>query len=245
MADMPRRAMALAAGLGLRMRPLTERMPKPMVPVAGSTLIDRTLDWLHGSGIDTTVVNTAYLAEMLEAHLATRRAPRIIVSREEVPLETGGGIFRALPHFENVPFFAVNSDALTLDGASPALPRMAKQWQDKHMDALLLLHPAEEAVGYDGEGDFFLERDGRLRRRQQGEQAPYVFTGVQILHPRLFREAPASPFSMNLLYNRLMDKEGRLPNIAGLVHDGAWLHVGDPEGLRKAEQFLSGQKLSA
>jgi len=237
-AHIPTMGMVLAAGLGLRMRPLTERIPKPMVTVNGRTLIDRALDLMQSAGVQRVVVNTAYLAEVLESHLAARIGPDIVLSREEKPLETGGGIRRALPHFDGKMFVAVNSDALVIDGAIPAIHRLATQWDERRMDALLLLLPVEKALGYEGPGDFFLEENGMLRRRGQATHAPYVFTGMQLLHPRLFEAAPDGAFSMNLLYDRRIDAQGRLPNIFGLVHDGAWLHVGDMPGLMAAEQFL-------
>ncbi len=238
MSGMPR-AMVLAAGLGLRMRPLTSHLPKALLPVSGQTLLDRALDWLKDSGVEEAVVNTFYLAEMVETHLRKRTSPRIHISREEVLLETGGGIRQALPLLEGGPFFSVNSDTITLDGESPALRRLLVAWDENRMDALLLLHPVEKAVGYEGQGDFFLNGDGSVRRRLDAPSAPLVFTGVQLLHPRLFVDAPDGAFSLNVLYNRGARENGTLPRIHGLIHDGHWLHVGDPQGLAKAEGWLA------
>lgn len=233
------KAMVLAAGLGTRMRPLTDHKPKPMIEVAGRTLIDRALDQLERYGISQVVVNTAYKADMLEAHLAQRHSPPIVISRESEPLETGGGIAKALPLLGGEPFFSLNSDTMCLDGKTPALERMMQQWNPEQMDVLMLLHPVERAVGYDGKGDFWLDTGGWLRRRMPDSTAPYVFTGVQILHPRLFADCPPAPFSMNVLYDRLRDSSGTYARIGVVIHDGDWLHVGDPEGLKQAEVFLA------
>lgn len=230
-------AMVLAAGMGTRMRPLTDTIPKPLVPVAGKTLIDRALDWLSASGVEEAVVNSHYKAEMLEAHLAARRRPRIRISREDTVLETGGGIKKALGLLGGDTFFCVNSDVICLDGKAPTLHRLARAWDETEMDALLLVHPVDLAVGYEGSGDFFFE-DGVLRRRLKQPAAPYVFTGIQLLHVRLFEHSPQGPFSLNALYNRGMSESGTLPRVAAIVHDGDWLHVGDPKGLAEAEAFL-------
>ena len=240
MSALPQKAMLLAAGLGTRMRPLTNDTPKPLIPVNGRTLADRVLDWMQNAGITDVVVNTHYIAPKLEAHLARRSAPRITISPEyDLLLETGGGIKKALPHLGDAPFFSANSDTLCIDGATPAPHRLHASWNDAKMDALLLLHKVEDAVGYEGRGDFFLNDDGTLRRRAKDEAAPYVFTGVQLLHPRLFAGSPVGAFSMNVLYDRGRREDGTLPRISGIVHDGSWLHVGDPEGLRLAEAWLT------
>lgn len=238
--SMPTKAMLLAAGLGTRMRPLTDTMPKPLIPVLGVALIDRILDWFSGSGVNDIVVNSHYKAEMLASHLKRRNAPAIRISHEPDLLETGGGIKKALPLLGQTPFFSANSDTLCIDGKKPALHRLSEAWGE-HMDALLLLHPTEKAVGYDGKGDFFLLSDGRLRRRTTENYAPFVFTGVQLLHPRLFDAAPEGAFSMNVLYNRGMGADGSLQRIYGLAHDGDWLHVGDPKGLKLAEDWFRQQ----
>lgn len=231
------KAMVLAAGLGLRMRPLTDNLPKPLVPVAGITLIDRALDWLAASGIQDAVVNSHYKADMLKAHLMPRRSPVVRMSYEEIVLETGGGIKQALPLLGNSAFFSVNGDVICLDGAKPALHRLASAWDDKEMDALLLVHPVDRAVGYHGDGDFFVE-NGIIRRRLQHARAPFVFTGIQLIHPRAFDNTPEGPFSLNVIYNRAMKEDGSLSRVRALVHDGDWLHIGDPKGLAEAEAFL-------
>jgi N-acetyl-alpha-D-muramate 1-phosphate uridylyltransferase len=239
MSAFPKKAMVLAAGLGLRMRPLTEHLPKPLVRVADITLIDRALDWLSVSGVSEAVVNSHYLASQLEAHLARRNAPKIHISREETVLETGGGIKQALSLLGNDAFFSVNSDVICLDGASPALQRLYQRWDEKEMDALLLVQQVEKTIGYEGVGDFFVHENGAIRRRGEEKNAPFVFTGVQLLHPRLFTGAPQGAFSLNLLYNRGMGSDGILKRIYALPHDGEWLHIGDAKGLTQAEQFFA------
>ena len=235
---MPTRAMVLAAGLGTRMRPLTDQVPKALVPVSGKTLLDRALDWLAALGIEEAVVNTYHMADKIEAHLESRRRPHIHVSREKERLETGGGLTLILPFFGGQPFFSVNSDVICIDGDTPALHRLWQAWDDT-ADALLLVHPVEKAIGFDGPGDFFVSPEGVIRRRQSEHSAPFVFTGVQLLHPRLFRDAPAGAFSLNLLYNRGMGEDATLPRVRALVHNGHWLHVGTPEQLRQTETWFA------
>ncbi len=224
--------MILAAGFGVRMRPLTDDKPKPMVVLAGRTLLDRTLDRLGQAGVRQTVVNTHYLAEVIHRHLDGRDG--VVLSHEAEILETGGGVRRALPLLGDRPFFVVNSDAVWLDGPVPALTRLAAAWDESRMDALLLLQPVGAAIGYAGRGDYHLSPDGTLRRRAPDETAPYLFAGVQILHPRLFQDAPDGPFSLNLLYDAAQ-AAGRL---FGIVHDAEWFHVGTPEDLARTEEFF-------
>ncbi|MDE0173021.1 MAG: nucleotidyltransferase family protein [Defluviicoccus sp.] len=233
----PRRAMVLAAGLGERMRPLTETVPKPLIEVGGRAMLDRALDRLDAFGIDEAVVNLHYLGERIDAHLATRSSPKTSVSREEVLLDTGGGVARALDRLGKSPFFAINADIVWLDGPTPALERLARGWDDTAMDALLLMHRCVGAYGYDGRGDYFMDPDGALHRRAPRDVSPYVFTGVQILHPRLFEGAPDGAFSLNLLYDRAQGAE----RLFGIVHDGEWFHVGTPAALRIADDRLFGR----
>lgn len=234
-AAIPARAMVLAAGLGLRMRPITDRLPKPLVAIGGRTLLDRILDRLAAAGVAEAVVNTHYLGSMIADHLATRHRPRIRLSPEETLLETGGGITRALPLLGSGHFFAINGDVLWRDGAVPALAALAAAWDGEAMDALLLLQPIETALGYHGFGDFFRAADGRLVRRGDACRAPYIFAGLQILHPRLFAAAPRGAFSTNVLFDRAI-AAGRL---AGVVHAGGWCHVGTPADIPPAEAFVA------
>lgn len=234
----PRRAMVLAAGLGLRMRPLTDRLPKPLLPVAGRTLLDRALDRLAAAGVEVAVVNTHHLADQIARSVAARVRPRIILSHEPELLETGGGVAKALADLAPGPFYVVNSDSLWLDGEHGALERLAEAWHERRMEALLLLEEVEGAVGYAGAGDFHLSADGRLRRRRGEERARYLFTGIQLLSARLFAGVKVERFSLNILYDRAIG-EGRL---YGLLHDGAFYHVGTPEGLALAERALAGTR---
>lgn len=233
-AGWPRVAMVLAAGLGKRMRPYTETLPKPLVRVGGRTLIDRVLDRFEAYGVGRVVVNVHHHRGQMESHLRERTRPPIVLSPESDLLETGGGVKNALPHLGAATFFVANADNLWLDGRVPTLVRMARAWNDGHMDALLLLNSGATAYGYEGLGDFFCNADGRLRRRSEREVAPYVYAGVHILHPRLLRKAPDGAFSLNIVWDRAL-AEGRL---FGLLHDGQWFHVGTPEGLAIAEAEL-------
>ena len=232
--SMPQRAMVLAAGLGERMRPITDTLPKPLIELRGRTLLDSILDRVAAAGVPEAVINLHYLGEMIEARLVPRERPRVSFSHEETRLETGGGVRKALSLLGADAFFVINGDVCWLDGHTPALERLAAAWDDEEMDALLLLHPTAFAVGYAGVGDFVLAPDGRMRRRRESEVSPFVFTGIQILHPRLFEDAPEEPFSLNLIY----DKAGAAERLWGLRHDGEWFHIGTPEGLRDVEDAL-------
>jgi len=235
----PRRAMVLAAGLGLRMRPITLTLPKPLIPIGGRTMLDRALDALQAHGLDHVVVNAHYLPEAIERHMAARRlavaaSPPLTVIVEPERLETGGGVTNALPLLGEGPFFVVNGDVLWRDGPLPTLAELARAWDGERMDALLLLHPLATAIGYDGPGDFFRSDDGRLVRRPPDGRAPFLFAGLQIVHSRLFEGAPAGAFSLNVLYDRAI-ASGRG---FGVVHRGGWCHVGTPADIPAAEAFV-------
>ncbi|MFN3076961.1 MAG: nucleotidyltransferase family protein [Alphaproteobacteria bacterium] len=231
----PRRGMVLAAGLGRRLRPITDTIPKPMVPVAGRALVDHALDRFAEARVETCVVNLHHKAEVLRQHLQGRTTPHLLFSDEtDLLLETGGGVRKALPLLGEAPFYVANADVLWLNGAIPAMTRLADIWDDATMDSLLLLHSCISAYGYEGPGDFFLDPVGGIRRRGEHEVAPFLFAGVQILHPRLFAETPDGPFSLNLLFDRAIEA-GRL---YGIVHDGAWFHVGTPEALAQVDGWL-------
>jgi len=217
----PSHAMILAAGLGLRMRPLTLATPKPLLTVGGRSMLDRVLDHLDVVGVPRRVVNAHWLGGQIHSHLAGR--PGLAISDEDVLLETGGGIAKALPLLGGGTFYSANADIVWSDGPVPALARLAAAWRD-------------DAFGYDGPGDFHRESDGRLTRRRHGQPGAQVFTGVQILHSRLFTDVPEGPFSLNLLYDRAL-AAGRL---SGLVHHGRWYHIGTPEALTAADRLLGG-----
>jgi MurNAc alpha-1-phosphate uridylyltransferase len=234
MSGAPATAMVLAAGLGTRLRPITDRVPKPLVNVAGRTMIDRALDRLVAAGVRRAVVNLHYKADIIARHLSERRDIEIVFSPEETLLDTGGGVARALALLDER-FFVANSDIIWRDGKDRALSRLLRAFDDRRHDALLLLQRTTSAVGYDGQGDFLLDQLGTLRRRREYEVAPHLFAGVQVVHRRLFDGAPAGAFSMNTLWDRAI-AEGRC---AGLVHDGDWFHVGTESGLAAAEAQLA------
>lgn len=230
--DRPTTAFVLAAGLGTRMRPLTDTRPKPLVSLAGRPLIDHVLDRLAHAGIEKAVVNVHYRADDLIAHLAHRASPHIEISDERAALlDTGGGVVHALAKLGSAPFLIHNSDTVWLEGMGSNLQSMLRVWDPTRMDSLMLLAPVASSIGYDGLGDFTMASDGRLTRRASAHVAPFVFAGVSIAHPRLFAGAPSGPFSMNRLWDRAADA-GRLH---GLRLDGVWMHVGTPEALQEAE----------
>jgi MurNAc alpha-1-phosphate uridylyltransferase len=227
-------AMVLAAGKGERMRPLTLRIPKPLVQLAGRPLIDHVLDRLAQAGVKAAIVNVHYLPDQLETHVLNRQGkpPKIIVSDERgVLLDTGGGAKKALPLLGRGPFFIHNADSVWSEGASPALPRMLRLWNPATMDCLLLLAPVATSIGYAAKGDFTMGPDGRLTRRGEGEIVPFAFAGVSLCDERLFADAPDGRFSLNLLWDKALAK-GRL---YGVRLDGRWMHVGTPESLAEAE----------
>jgi MurNAc alpha-1-phosphate uridylyltransferase len=228
--------MVLAAGLGTRMRPLTDRMPKPLVRVAGAPLLDHVLDRLADAGVETAVVNVHYFADQIEAHLEGRKRPRIVISDERAQLlDTGGGVVKALGTLGSAPFFHVNSDTIWIEGVRPNLVRLAESFDPARMDVLLLLAPTAGSIGYDGRGDFAMGPDGRLSRRPERGVVPFVYAGVAILSPGLFADAPQGPFSLNRLFDRAMEA-GRLH---GLRLDGTWMHVGTPQAIEAAEAAIT------
>lgn len=221
-------AMVLAAGLGTRMRPLTATLPKPLISVAGKTMLERTFEHLKKADISRIVVNTHYLASLIEQTLPQETH----VSREDVLLETGGGVKKALPLLQDKTFFVLNGDSVWTGSAS--LKAMTTRWDDAPMDAMLLLIPREKAHGYEGRGDFFLSPTARLSRPVSGEEAPYVYGGVQILGAGLFEDSPHGPFSLNLLWDKAI-KEGRL---YGYIHQGDWFHISTPEDLARFDPII-------
>jgi MurNAc alpha-1-phosphate uridylyltransferase len=232
----PTKAIVLAAGLGKRMLPITATMPKPLVKVAGQSLIDFALDKLHEAGMETVVVNVHHFADMLEAHLRTRNSPRILISdeRDEL-LETGGGVKKALPLLGTDPFVTFNSDSMWIEGASPNLKRLVAAWDAERMDILMLVAPLSTSVGYEGRGDFHRDSDGRLRRRGSDDRSDFVYAGVAIVKPELVPGTLEGAFSANAFYDRAI-ANGRL---YGLPLEGQWLHVGEPHTIAEAEKCLA------
>jgi N-acetyl-alpha-D-muramate 1-phosphate uridylyltransferase len=234
----PRSAMVLAAGLGTRLRPVTDTIPKPLVEINGRSLIDHALDRLTSAGVGRVVVNVHYKAGMMAAHLARRDHPQIELSEEAELLDTGGGVARALPSLGEA-FFVVNGDVFWLDGKESVLLRLAAAFDPAAMDGVLLLQRTVTAVGYEGSGDYFLDALGKPRRRREREVAPYLFAGIQLLHRRLFEAAPGRVFSLVRLFDRA-EPAGRL---SAIVHDGEWYHVGTPEGLALTRERLSSHRI--
>jgi N-acetyl-alpha-D-muramate 1-phosphate uridylyltransferase len=231
----PKKAMVLSAGLGTRMRPLTNKMPKPLVEVGGKALIDHVLDRLAEAGVERAVVNVHHFAEQIERHLAARAKPKIVISDERgLLLGTGGAVVKALPELGAAPFFHINSDTLWIDGVQPNLTRLAEAFDPPSMDALLLLAPSTGSIGYAGRGDFAFAPDGRLRRRAEREVAPFVYAGAAILSPALFKGAPQGEFPLTDLFDRAAE-QGRL---FGLRLEGLWMHVGAPDAIVSAERAI-------
>ena len=234
----PRYAMVLAAGLGSRMRPLTDTIPKPLVKVAGRPLIDHVLDRLADVGVEKAVVNVHHFADQLFEHLGRRTRPRIAISDERgLLLGTGGGVKRALPELGDRPFFHINSDTIWIDSTKPNLARLADAFDPETMDTLLLLAPTKGSVGYTGRGDFAMAPDGRLTRRGDRDTVPFVYAGAAILRPALFIEAPEGEFPLTDMFDRAA-KKGRL---FGLPLDGLWMHVGTPAAVKDAETAMHGR----
>jgi N-acetyl-alpha-D-muramate 1-phosphate uridylyltransferase len=235
--EVPTCAMVLAAGLGKRMRPLTATRPKPLVEVAGRTLLDRALDRVAAAGIASAVVNVHYFADQIEAAVAARPGSLAIrISDERAKLlETGGGVTAALPLIDSDPFFVVNADNLWIDGSADTLRLLAQRWDPAVMDALLLLVPLARASGYEGRGDFHMDPMGAVRPRTETRVAPFVYSGIQLLSKSLFDGEPAEPFSMWRAWHKAI-ATGRF---YGAVHQGLWFHVGTPASVGATETLLA------
>lgn len=227
--------MILAAGLGTRMRPLTDTLPKPLVKVAGRPLIDHVLDRLAETGVECVVVNVHHLADQMQRHLAQRKQPQIVISDERgLLLGTGGGVKKALPELGDAPFFHINSDTIWIDGVKPNLARLADAFDPAAMDALLLLAPTNGSIGYSGRGDFAMAADGQLRKRAEQEVAPFVYAGAAILSPALFKSTPEGELSLTTLF----DRAAQARRLHGLRMEGLWMHVGTPEAIASAEAAI-------
>jgi len=228
-------AMVLAAGLGTRMRPLTLEIPKPLVEVAGRTMIDHCLDKLAEAGVALAVVNVHHFPEMVKQHLRERAHPAVAISDEsDHLLETGGGMVRALPLLNADPFFCINSDNLWVDGPQDVFHQLSEAWKPASMDALLLVVPHARAANHKGKGDFHMDAIGRLTLRRSGRIAPFIYSGIQLVSQRLLRDAPEGPFGTMVLWKRAME-EGRL---YGISHLGLWYEVGSPDAIAPTEEAL-------
>jgi MurNAc alpha-1-phosphate uridylyltransferase len=231
---MIRSAMILAAGRGERMRPLTDATPKPLITVGGRSMLDRSMDRLQDHGIRNLVINVHHLGEKIARHVGAGRAHIVC---EERLLETGGSVKNALPLLGEEPFFVLNGDGLWTDGPTPMLKRLEELWNPERMDALLLLHPLDKAIGREptDRGDYFLDESGKARHRGSEPAAPYFFASVSVCDARLFRNSPDGPFSLLRLWNRAQ----AAGHLYGVVHDGMWFHVGTLQALAEAERLLA------
>ncbi len=235
-AGMPDTAMVFAAGLGTRMRPVTDRMPKPLVEVGGKALIDHVLDRFAGAGVGSAIVNVHYLPDMIVSHLAGRRKPRVVISDErDLLLDQGGGIKKVLPLLGEEPFFVANTDAFWVEGPTSNLRRLAGAWDPEKMDALLLVASATTSVGVDWPGDFSMDAEGRLARREETAVVPFVYSGVGIVKPGLFAAETREVFRLAPFFFAAAER-GRL---FGVRLEGAWMHVGTPEAIAEAERAIA------
>jgi MurNAc alpha-1-phosphate uridylyltransferase len=240
MSTIPLKAMVLAAGLGTRMRPLTEKTPKPLIEVGGKPLIDWGLDSLERAGVAEAIVNIHHLPDQMRAHLVKRAVPRIVISDEtDRLLESGGGIVRALPLLGREPFFVLNADTFWVDDDTPSLSGLALAWDGARMDSLLMLAEMDKATGHSGRSDFLLGTDGRLAR-SGGDPAGLIYAGAAIVHPRIFVGAEAEPHSLNRYFD-LAAAEGRL---FGWRMRGRWITVGTPEAIPAAEAAVAAASVS-
>ncbi len=234
--NLPDTAMIFAAGLGQRMLPLTNKTPKPMVKILGKPLIDYRLDKLVEAGVKRAVINTYHLAEILEEHLKKRNDIEIIISREDILLETGGGLVKARKHLGDKPIYIINCDVIWTDEGGSSLIKLAKHWNSQIMDELLLLQPIGDAIGYEGDGDFNLDKNGQLTRigKHGSKNLPYIFTGIQIFEPSLLDGYPESPFSRTEIWKNKQHHN----RMHGITHQGMWLHIDNIKAIANAEEIL-------
>jgi MurNAc alpha-1-phosphate uridylyltransferase len=225
--------MVLAAGYGARLKPLTDRMPKPLVPVAGKPMIEYALDKLRAYGIREIIINVSHLREQLTAYLSAFNDLTIKISEEAEPLETGGGLKKALPLLGSDPCFTINSDILWTDEQESALDRLTRYWDDAKVDFLLLTQPKSKAIGHDkGEDHLFIRRDNTIDWNEQ--EAPYIIAGIGILHPRVLVNAPEGKFSVKILWHEAL----RQNRLACLPHHGQWFQTGTLQDIKTAEKHL-------
>ncbi|MEL6474782.1 MAG: nucleotidyltransferase family protein [Pseudomonadota bacterium] len=235
MIPVPQTAMVMAAGLGSRMRPLTDQTPKPLIDIAGKALLDRALDPLARAGVKRIVVNVHYLADQVEAHLAKRTGFDVTISDERGErLETGGALAKARPLLGDDPIFVVNTDAFWAPEDDSPLLQLAEYFDPADMDSVLLLADRERTLGFNGPGDFFLRDDSRVAWRGEAARSPYAFAGVRIIRPQIFDGEDVRAFSVLEKWRPLVDA-GRLH---GVAMDKFWLHVGDPTAKEDAEMWM-------
>ena len=231
-------AMILAAGLGTRLRPVTDRMPKPLVPVAGRPMIDYGLDLMAEAGVTTLAINIHYFADQMQAHLAGEGRFDIRISDErDLLLNSGGGLVKGLKLLDGGPALVMNADLFWVREKGPgALRTLGETFDPASMDMLLLCVPLERTTGHNGKRDFSLAADGRLTRYREGDPAPVVYAGALAVHPALFADAPEGAFNLNIYFDRAI-AAGRL---YGMVLDADWITVGTPEAIGEAEAVLAG-----
>ncbi|OXT02054.1 mannose-1-phosphate guanylyltransferase [Notoacmeibacter marinus] len=241
----PAHAIVLAAGLGKRMRPLTETRPKPLVEVAGRSLLDRGLDMLAAAGVERCAVNVHYLPDQIIDHLNRRGDMAFVVSDErDRLLDSAGGIIKALPLIDDAPFYLLNSDTFWIDAGTPALSLLSQRFDPARMDMALLLADSQTATGHSGGLDFAMTPDGRLLRAGADEAADlpaYIYAGAAIVSPAIFADAKAEPHSLNLYFDRAIEA-GRL---FGAVLQGRWITVGTPDAIPPAEEAVTGSDSKA
>jgi MurNAc alpha-1-phosphate uridylyltransferase len=231
----PTTAMVLAAGLGLRMRPITDKLPKPMVQVAGKPLLDHVLDKLAEAGVEKAIVNVHYLPDQIIRLVANRQRPRVVISDERNEmLGTGGGVVKALPLLGAAPFFHMNADTMWIDGVRSNLARLSEAFDPATMDMLMLMAPTTSSIGYDGRGDYAMAADGTLHKRKEKQIVPFVYAGAAIVSPHLFAAAPHGEFGLPRLFDAA-EEAGRL---FGLRLEGTWMHVGTPDAIAEAERAV-------
>jgi len=233
----PDKAIFLGAGLGTRMRPLTNDRPKPLIEINGRPLIDFAIERLLSVGIKTIVVNVHYKAEMIEDYLRNRSDAEFIVSDERAQLlDTGGAVSRVMDILGDGPFITHNCDTIWREaGTGNSLRDLVDHFDPDTMDGLLLLADRETSIGFGGKGDFFLDADGLLRRRGEAPSTPFAWNGVQIVHPRLFADPPSGPYSTNVMWDRAIAKK----RLFGRRLTGRWMHVGSPQAVVESESYLA------
>ncbi len=235
---MPKSAMILAAGLGMRMRPITETIPKPLVRVGGKPMIDYALESLERQGVDRVVVNVHHLPDQIIDHLEARPGIGTLISDEtEELLDSGGGLVKALPLLGAGAFFVLNADTFWLEpdfALRGNLAVLSDAWDPVNMDILLLTANPDQAVGYGPGGDFVRDENGRLSRHDGFSNQPVIYAGAAIVHPRILEDAPSGPFSLNRCFDEVI-ATGRL---FGAPMHGLWLTVGTPEAIGEAESAM-------
>lgn len=238
----PDTVMLLAAGLGTRMRPLTLTTPKPLIRVGGKCLIDWCIDLAASSGVSRAVINAHHLANQMTAYAASVSRLQVVLSDEtDRLLDTGGGVVKALPVLGPKPFFVMGTDAVIIDRDRSSFDLVHEAWTASDVDCVMLLHPLATAKGFDSSGDFFLEKNGHVRRRGSATSAPYVYAGLYLIHPRAFAGEKAEPFSMNRVWDRLIASD----RLRAVAHDGHWFHVGTPEAVAPTDAALRALGLAA